>query len=525
MANRFWVGGTGNWNATAGTKWSAVSGGAGGEAVPTASDDVFFDAASGAVTVTVYSYVPAIKTITFTGFIGTFSGYNNTGPSIRAGGLTLVAGMSLGQGAQGATFSFQATGGSYNINTAGKTLGNSVTFAGTGATYTLQSDLTTIYNLNVASSTFDANGYNVTCLYFNANYASARTLTMGSGTWTLTGTGTIFNIANTGTLTFSATNAPIIISNTSATARTFIGGGKSFGNLTYNAAGTGQLTITGSNTFPTLTLGGSAKTIKLTSTTTTTITTLVFNGTVGNVITLQSSTAGSAATISQSSGTVLADYVSIKDSTVSGGASFFAGKNSTNVSGNTGWNFISTNLTNPTNAYSSNDSYATCISDSGDVSISLSKDGGTNYHNTITKTFTGVEGSQTYGSSTELWGTSWGGDDIDDTSFRLKVACGTIAAGSSQIYKDFGFAISSTYILTGIEISVEAKWDGTTTSIDHIKVKIYYGQTVFPVSAGSVAYASDGRKAGEGAGSGTGVLIFNDGTSWIASDSGTTVAA
>lgn len=43
--------------------------------------------------------------------------------------------------------------------------------------------------------------------------------------------------------------------------------------------------------------------------------------------------------------------------------------------------------------------------------------------------------------------------------------------------------------------------------------------------AGSVAYVSDGRKAGEGAGDGTGVMAFHDGSNWIAFDSGVAVEA
>lgn len=43
--------------------------------------------------------------------------------------------------------------------------------------------------------------------------------------------------------------------------------------------------------------------------------------------------------------------------------------------------------------------------------------------------------------------------------------------------------------------------------------------------AGAMLFASDGRKNGEGAGAGTGVLTFYDGTNWIAVDSGQTVAA
>jgi hypothetical protein len=40
-----------------------------------------------------------------------------------------------------------------------------------------------------------------------------------------------------------------------------------------------------------------------------------------------------------------------------------------------------------------------------------------------------------------------------------------------------------------------------------------------------VAFASNGRKNGEGAAAGTGVLVFHDGTAWRACDTGATVAA
>lgn len=44
-------------------------------------------------------------------------------------------------------------------------------------------------------------------------------------------------------------------------------------------------------------------------------------------------------------------------------------------------------------------------------------------------------------------------------------------------------------------------------------------------TAGRTAFASDGRKAAEGVGAGTGVLVFDDGSNWIAADTGATVAA
>jgi len=41
----------------------------------------------------------------------------------------------------------------------------------------------------------------------------------------------------------------------------------------------------------------------------------------------------------------------------------------------------------------------------------------------------------------------------------------------------------------------------------------------------SLAFASDGRKSGEGAGSGTGVLVYWDGSAWVTSDDSTPVAS
>ena len=42
---------------------------------------------------------------------------------------------------------------------------------------------------------------------------------------------------------------------------------------------------------------------------------------------------------------------------------------------------------------------------------------------------------------------------------------------------------------------------------------------------GDMAYATDGRKAAEGAAAGTGTLVFFDGTNWIRPDTGATAVA
>lgn len=72
MANRYWVGGSGTWDASATTNWAASSGGAGGASVPTASDAVLFDAASGGGTCTISATVPCL-TLNLTGYTGTLA--------------------------------------------------------------------------------------------------------------------------------------------------------------------------------------------------------------------------------------------------------------------------------------------------------------------------------------------------------------------------------------------------------------------------------------------------------------------
>jgi hypothetical protein len=58
-----------------------------------------------------------------------------------------------------------------------------------------------------------------------------------------------------------------------------------------------------------------------------------------------------------------------------------------------------------------------------------------------------------------------------------------------------------------------------------ITLPSYTVATLPAVGAAQIAYASNGRKNGEGAGAGTGVMVFSDATHWRACDTGATVAA
>jgi hypothetical protein len=125
----------------------------------------------------------------------------------------------------------------------------------------------------------------------------------------------------------------------SSSAKTFAGNGNSFPTL--SQTGTGALTISGSNTFESISNTVQPTTITFTSGTTQTFTSgFALAGTAGNLVTINASTT-SAATLSKSSGVISVSYCTISYSTASGGAAWRAYTTNGNVDGgnNTGWLF------------------------------------------------------------------------------------------------------------------------------------------------------------------------------------------
>jgi hypothetical protein len=282
------------------------------------------------------------------------------------------------------TWTFAATSTGKTIDTNSASLYNA-TFSGVGGGWTLLSTFSTSNILTLAQGTLALNGFDTNITTFSisngtlsigssslfcsttltqtggtitattgnvqaATFTSTtgtRAINMGSGTWTLSGTGTVWNVASAG-LTMSAGTSTIILSDNTTTAKTFAGGGVAYYSLqigrgtgTSNAIAT--YTITGSNTFAgtvssTKTV---ASTITLPASTTTTVGSWTISGTAGNLITVNSSTAGTQATLAKSGGgQVSVNYLNIRDSAATPSTlTWYAGANSTNTSNNTGWIF------------------------------------------------------------------------------------------------------------------------------------------------------------------------------------------
>lgn len=193
--------------------------------------------------------------------------------------------------------------------------------------------------VTVVQGTFNANNFDVTLNGAAGGVrvdsgTAARTIAIGSGIWTISGTSpwtlttTGTTITGTGTLRFN-----------SASSKTFAGGGGNYSGITVANAGAGALVVTGSNTFGTLSNTVQPTTFSFTAGTTQTIANWSVSGTAGNLVTIQSTTAASH-TLFKSTGTVSADYLTISRSTAtSSGATWYAGANSTNGGNNSGWVF------------------------------------------------------------------------------------------------------------------------------------------------------------------------------------------
>jgi hypothetical protein len=289
---------------------------------------------SGIVTIT-----GSVKNLNFTGYTGALAANTRT----IYGNLTISTGMSLTAGTTITTFG--ATSGTQSITSNAKTLDFPVTINGVGGTVQLVDALTlgSSRTLTLTNGTFNSNAKSVTVGAFAANNTNTKTVTITNSTITiLSGNATTvgFNITATGS-SINLAGSSIIF--TTSSVAIFYGGGNAFTYPQVTMSGTGQLIIGASSAntnITTLTNTVQPCTISLRSTgATTTVTNFNVNGTAGNLVTLNCDVAGTARTISKTSGTVNALYLNVQDSTATGGAKWYA-NSSNDLGNNTGWNIF-----------------------------------------------------------------------------------------------------------------------------------------------------------------------------------------
>ena len=329
--------GNANWGGTGSGSWSATSGGTLDiTQFPLAQDTAIFPAAT-------YPVSGSTTTINTNYNIGTIDMSLRTSNTMTLATTTNTPAI-YGNWINGTGTTLTGTGRiSYlgrttqTITSSAKTFTQPFSVSSPSGSVVLQDAFTTSSTLatNLNYGTLDLQSYTFTTSLFTSNNSNTRTIAFGTGQISCTGTGTAWDATTTTGLTVTGTGT---ISLTSATAKTFAGGGFSYSGITLNQGGAGALTITGSNTFSNITNTVQPASVLFTAGTTNTFNNFNLSGTAGNLVTIGSVTAASH-TLSKSSGTVSADFLSISRSTATGGAGWYAGANSTDGGNNSGWVF------------------------------------------------------------------------------------------------------------------------------------------------------------------------------------------
>lgn len=179
----YWVGGTGDWYDPA--HWSFTSGGAGGACVPTAGDDVFFDANSFTATdqtVSINIENAYCRSMDWTGATGNPILAGVLEHKIRIfGSLTFIPNMQL---VFEGDFYFESSNAGNTITTAGKTLLSDAFFNGSGG-WVLQDDFEAQTDITLQQGSLNTNDQMVTCQIFNGNFGSQRELLLGESLFLL----------------------------------------------------------------------------------------------------------------------------------------------------------------------------------------------------------------------------------------------------------------------------------------------------------------------------------------------------
>lgn len=370
---RYWVGGAGDWNDS--SHWSTTSGGTGGACVPTAANDVFFNANSGFTTsskaVTISQGNAYCKNMDWTGATNAPTFTKPTTLDLEVWGdlvmntTVRIDASIIFTGPTNNTITSNGGGTGVVQFIFAKPQGNKVTlldnFSNTAAYFFPRSGGIDLNNRTVTVNVFDNLG---------ATMATSVDLTGATitGVWRYQGTlksllatnsvikasrflvdgGTYNMVEVAGTTTsdsylLNTTVKELVFTNPSAASQVFILSNNTIGRLEFK--GKGNIGGTG-NTIETL-IFAPGKIYTFLSGSTNTITKDWFgSGTPCNLTEINSSAAG-AFTVNKTTGGVELDYVRLRNITAAGITPFKALEHSEDLGGNTNWTIVPYNNTTP----------------------------------------------------------------------------------------------------------------------------------------------------------------------------------
>jgi len=192
-ADYYWVGGTGNWNAT--NRWATTSGGSTFYATPpTSADNVYFDANSftAAGQIVTINVNAVCANMDWTGALNSPALQRDATTSRTLsiyGSLTLISAMNFNFQAN---VYFEALNTGTMLTSAGQSFKSNVYFQGVGGYVLQDAFMQTTGTIYLVRGTLDLNDKNMTANAFDTYYTNVRSLFLTSSTLTLTTTSTAF---------------------------------------------------------------------------------------------------------------------------------------------------------------------------------------------------------------------------------------------------------------------------------------------------------------------------------------------
>lgn len=415
----YWVGDGGNWSDL--SHWATTSGGNTFHTeLPGPDNDVYFDENS----FTLSDQVVDIDLEESYCRNFTAVGVQN-GPTINGGGfydkLYVYGDLEIAPEMNSSLqMIYMMSDSESQIITGGKHLSNFLQLY-SGGEYHLN-DSISVGNLYVQEgSVLYTNNFPVNTTQRIYCYSGNPTLNLGTSNvytrlwWAMSGTN------------LDANNATIYFSVPTTTLGDFHGGGKHYHRVVYS----GIVDIMDDNTFDTFeVLPGSD--VTLTAESVQTADEFILNGTAVQAISIGSSTVGTQASLSKSSGEVNASYLILQDNNATGGAEFNA-EESIDQGNNTGWNI---SITVPQDYY-----WVGGAGDWEDASHWATSSGGNTFHDNpptaVDDVFFDENSGLTEGDIVALGTFNWGCRSFSVQNINEGAVINQPSAGNLNVYGDF----------------------------------------------------------------------------------------
>ena len=346
----YWVNEGGDWFDT--THWSLATGGIGGECIPTYKDDVFFDTASFHSTGEVALAVSPIECHDYTWR------WTPNNPELKMDVLNIYGSIRLGDTmiTNPPEINMYAQDTSNYIMTSGQTV-KLINFFSDGG-WRLADDITLIKGITHSRGSFSSKSYGITANHYLSNSNFNRSIDFKNSQINLTATLSL----NSTNLSFDATNSNISFDKNGGVMRLTVSGSASlhFNEVSFepinkylsvvkNASSQRQYynkliinnsaEMWGENEIDSL-IFRAGNTYKLEEAITQYIGDYWFvRGNNCNALNLQSTKKNYTAFVNKTSGNVSGDFINMRDISANGGALYYAGSYSTDISNNSGWIF------------------------------------------------------------------------------------------------------------------------------------------------------------------------------------------